>query len=337
MDYGADVYYHELAELALEGWDRWNAEWSRPPYHQDGLLVLSRDEMAPGGFEHESRRVLRERGYPTRRVNAQDRSQRFPAWSGDAHSDGYYNARAGWAESGAVVQELLALGAEAGVRRLTAAMGSLLEVDSRVTGVRTPEGEELQADRVVVCAGAWTPVLLPWLADLLHTVAQPVLHFRVEDPVRFSGTAFPPWAADIAGSGWYGFPSLPNGHVKIGHHGPGRPVRPDERGTVPEEHVASARRFLREAIPTLADAPLVGRRVCLYCDSSDGDFLIAEDPDRPGLVVASGGSGHAFKFAPILGSLVADAVEGRRSRWSDRFGWRQRSEGRGEAARYSGR
>jgi len=43
----------------------------------------------------------------------------------------------------------------------------------------------------------------------------------------------------------------------------------------------------------------------------DGDFLIDQDPRREGLVVAAGGSGHAFKFAPLLGSMIADAVERR--------------------------
>ena len=48
----------------------------------------------------------------------------------------------------------------------------------------------------------------------------------------------------------------------------------------------------------LGDAPIVHRRVCVYGDSLDGDFWIGRD--RPGLVVAAGGSGHGFKFAPVL-------------------------------------
>ena len=39
MDYGSDVFYHELAEAALEGWDHWNATWPDPVFHEDGLLV----------------------------------------------------------------------------------------------------------------------------------------------------------------------------------------------------------------------------------------------------------------------------------------------------------
>jgi sarcosine oxidase / L-pipecolate oxidase len=202
--------------------------------------------------------------------------------------------------------------------------------------VRTDAGAQLTADRVVVCAGSWTPTLLPWLADRLRAVAQPVLHFRVDDPARFGPPSFPPWTADIAGSGWYGFPALADGRVKLGHHGPGAPAHPDARGEVSSGHVDRARAFLHEALPELAHAPLVEQRVCLYCDTADGDLLIAADPDREGLVVAAGGSGHAFKFAPVLGGLVADAVEGRASRWLERFRWREAEEGGGEAARFQG-
>lgn len=328
LDYGADVLYHELAQRALEGWARWNADWPRPLFHETGLLVLAGGEMAPGGFEHESRRVLLEHGHEVERVTASMLAERFPAWRVGAYSDGYYNPRGGWAESGAVVAQLLALGEAEGVERRRAGLVGLVEQGSRVGGVRTSLGgssadaEELVAERVVVAAGAWTPSLLPWLEGRLRAIAQPVLHFRPDRPDSFAAGVFPTWTADIANSGWYGFPALPSGEVKIGHHGPGTPVDPDARGRVSPEHVERARAFLRHAIPDLAEAPIARDRVCLYCDTPDGDFLIDADPDREGLVVASGGSGHAFKFAPVLGGLVADAVEGRSSRWSARFGWR---------------
>ena len=48
----------------------------------------------------------------------------------------------------------------------------------------------------------------------------------------------------------------------------------------------------------------------------DGDFVI----DRRGpLVIAGGCAGHAFKFGPALGELVADLVEGRPRPGTDRF------------------
>ncbi len=333
MDYGSDVFYHELADAALDGWDRWNVDWPRPLYHPEGFLVLASGPMRPGGFEYESHRVLVERGYTPDRLDQAALRARFPRWNADRYPDGYVTPRGGWAESGAVVAHLLTLGREAGVAFVEDTFEALLTRESRIRGVRLRSGMELTAETVVVAAGAWIPALLPWLDGVLSCVAQPVLHFGVDDPSDWCAPSFPPFAADIAGTGWYGFPALADGRLKLGHHAEGRRVRPDDRGPVSDEHIAHARRFLAESIPGLAEAPVVGSRVCLYCDAFDGDLLIARDPDRDGLVVAGGGSGHGFKFAPVLGELIADAVEGRVNRWSDRFRWRSQGTPAAEAAR----
>jgi len=103
--------------------------------------------------------------------------------------------------------------------------------------------------------------------------------------------------------------------------------------TVSEEEIRQLRLFLDETFPVLAHAPLVYTRICLYCDTRDGHFWIARDPDRPGLVVATGGSGHAFKFAPLLGDWIADVSEGREDPLLDRFRWRPEvAPGRSEEA-----
>ena len=74
----------------------------------------------------------------------------------------------------------------------------------------------------------------------------------------------------------------------------------------------------------------------MYCDAFDGNFLIGHDPDRKGLVVASGGSGHGFKFAPLLGEVIADAVECHPNKWGARFSWREAGAPKTEEARYTG-
>ncbi|HAA94228.1 MAG TPA: sarcosine oxidase, partial [Dehalococcoidia bacterium] len=75
---------------------------------------------------------------------------------------------------------------------------------------------------------------------------------------------------------------------------------------------------------------------CLYSDTWDGDFWIDRDPEREGLMVATGGSGHAFKFTPVLGGLVADALEGIENPYSKRFAWRALGEVKHEEIRYTG-
>jgi len=333
MDYGADDFYTALAERALEGWDHWNARWDRPLYHQDGFLLLSRGELQAGDFECDSMAALAKRGHDVVRLDDAARRQRFPAWPAARYPDGYFNPRAGWAESGNVVGRIAEAARAAGValiqgERFVALVGER----GRVAGVRT-EGGEHRADAVLIAAGAWTPWVLPELGDVMWTTGQPVVHFDAGLSPRWRAPQFPVWAADIARTGWYGFPALADGTLKLGHHGVGRRVHPDgDRAVLPEE-VERFREFLRESLPDLADAPIRSTRLCLYCDTFDGDFWIDRDPARPELIIAAGDSGHGFKFAPILGGLIADVVEGKPNVWAQRFRWRARDRDRTEAAR----
>ena len=107
--------------------------------------------------------------------------------------------------------------------------------------------------------------------------------------------------------------------MKIGHHGVGPARRTPTPGTCCRRRKRGSSLPRRAISRRSPDAPIVRRRLCLYCDTFDGDFWIDHDPERPGLVVAAGDSGHGFKFAPIIGGLIADVVEGRPNRWAERF------------------
>ena len=325
MDYGADVFWTEMAEVSRSRWREWNEQHAdKLLYHADGLLCLTREPMRAGGFEYESFRLLTERGWALERLDRPAIQARFPAWNAGRYSDGYLNPFDGWVPSGQVVEHLVGEAGSAGVELLAGRrVVGLLQRNGRVAGVTTDDGGSHEAETVVVAAGAWTPTLLPWLDRLVTVVGQPVLHFQVDDPEPFTPPQFTTWALDIATTGWYGFAALPDGTIKVGNHGPGRPVRADEPRVVFPEEEARCRAFLRESLPALADAPVVERRLCLYTDSWDNAFLIDHDPAHPGLVVATGGSGHGFKFAPLLGGIIADVVEGHPNRWADRFRWRE--------------
>ncbi len=335
-DYGADEIYTAMGEAAIEGWLRWNAEFSTPLFHQDGFLVMTRDvEMQPGSFERSSFDFLSPRGHPLRRTRASDLRANHPLWNAGVYRDGYLNPGGGWAESGRVVSALSAQAASRGVAvHQHAAFAALIEDGSRILGVRDSAGREWCADLVLFAVGAWTPFLLPHLRGVMKVTGQPVVHFRPAAPEQFRAPAFPVWAADIGRSGWYGFPANVDGIVKVANHGAGRAIEsPQQPRGVTEAEIARFNEFLREAFPKLADAPIVATRQCWYCDSLDGHFWIDHDADRSGLVVVAGDSGHAFKFAPVLGGLIADVAEGKANPWAERFRARAKAGGGADYAR----
>jgi glycine/D-amino acid oxidase-like deaminating enzyme len=158
----------------------------------------------------------------------------------------------------------------------------------------------------------------------MRPTGQPVFHLQPADPTRFSPPRFVVFGADSSRTGWYGFPAHPEtGVVKIANHGPGWPVDPERDPRIVDEvHVRRLRAFLAETFPELAAAPIVYTRCCLYCDTPDEHFWISRHPDNPVVTVAAGDSGHAFKFAPVLGRIIADAVAGRETDVNARFAWR---------------
>ena len=199
---------------------------------------------------------------------------------------------------------------------------------------------QIAADFVVMAVGAWTPYLLPFTRKFFRATGQPVFHLKPSKPELFAPERFPVFGADITTTGYYGFPINRDGVVKIANHGSGREMSPDsiERVVTAEEE-KNLREFLASTFPALADAPIVSTRVCMYCDTHDGHFWIARDPEREGLVVAAGDSGHGFKFAPVLGEIIADAVEEKDSPLLEKFRWRPevRSGSGTDAARSKGK
>ncbi|MEL6271858.1 MAG: FAD-dependent oxidoreductase [Chloroflexota bacterium] len=335
MDYGTDTLYYNMMEQAFEGWRAWNAEWGEDLFHEDGFLLMRKDPFAPGIYEQDCFDELTKRGHNPTRVNSEKLAADHPMWNAEVYADGYRNDVAGWAQSGRVVEKLSERMREVGISiHEGAAMQSLLQSDGTVTGIVTADGIEHTADVVIVAAGAWTPVLLPELEDVMWPTGHPVIHFDPPNPDDFRPPTFRPWSADISRTGWYGFPLHPTGVVKIANHGDGIPVDPPGEKVVPQEWIDRALAFVKETFPALADAPIMKTRLCMYCDTWDGDLWVDHDPNRPGLVVASGGSGHGFKFAPVLGGLIADVVEKRPNPFAERFAWRERGELRRESARF---
>lgn len=335
LDYGADEFYMALMEECLALWRQWNEEWGETVFHETGVLYLARKAMQPGDFEYDSLQVLKRRGHEVVALGSGELARRFPAWNAERYPDGYYNPQGGWSPSGRVVARLAEQARAAGVEiHEEASMAALVEDGGRIRGVRTVDGNRYLADWVVVAAGAWTPALLPFLQDVMWPMAQPVMHFHPQSAAPYRAETFPVWTADVDQTGWYGFPVKEDGTLKVANHGPGWALDPRKPREMPEGTEARFRRFLGEALPGLAEAPKIGERLCFYCDTFDGDFLIDQDPERPGLVVSTGGSGHAFKFTPLIGQITADAVEGVESPWTGRFAWRERAGKRREASRH---
>jgi sarcosine oxidase len=118
----------------------------------------------------------------------------------------------------------------------------------------------------------------------------------------------------------YGFPLDEIGIKFAKHYHADETIDPDacDRSASANDE-ALIRPALAECLPA-ANGRLLQAKICLYSMTPDGDFLIDRVPGAPQIVFASPCSGHGFKFAPVIGEILADlATTGATSHDISRF------------------
>jgi sarcosine oxidase / L-pipecolate oxidase len=78
-------------------------------------------------------------------------------------------------------------------------------------------------------------------------------------------------------------------------------------------------------MPELVDLGISSTKLCWYTDSIDNSFVVDFVPGKDRVLVCSGGSGHGFKFLPILGREVVQIIEGNSENkvYSQMWKWRR--------------
>jgi sarcosine oxidase len=178
-----------------------------------------------------------------------------------------------------------------------------LSDDGRRVRVSTSAGD-IEASRVIVCAGPWTSGLLATAGITVPGSAtlEQVAYLTPAEGAPSAMPIFVCFGEEIP----YGLPVPGTQRYKIGIHHGGPPVEPDH-----QDHAADPRlvgrieRIARELLPGFDPNP-VGTERCVYDNAPDADFIV----DRSGnVVVGAGTSGHGFKFGPLLGEWLASLAD----------------------------
>ncbi len=315
MAYFEHPDYVPLLRRSYALWRSLESAAGRPLLVESGLIVAGppNGEVITGTLRSAAVHSL-----PVERMAARDAMDRWPLLRLPEEWSAVHEACGGYL----FVEECVRAHAAAAER-----MGAKLEHGVTVHGWRTAAGGShvvvetdrgpYRADRLVIAAGPWAHDLIQLPALPLHVLRKSLFWYGA---AAASGSAadahgLPCFAFDTPAGFFYGFPPLDARGVKVAEHtggvAVGDPLAVD-RQIDPREQ-ASVEAALASHLPGLPRT-LTDHAVCLYTMSPDGHFVVGIHPDHSRVAIAAGFSGHGFKFASVIGEVLADlAIDGRTS------------------------
>lgn len=296
--------YVPLVRAAYRHWHQLEVRSGRRLLLETGVLLIGEpgSELIVGAEASST-----EHGVPCEPLTRDEMRRRYPAITPAEDAVGLYEPGGGVLLPEACIEALL--------EEATAAAADL-RFDEPLVSFRATEGSveivtargRYSAGRLLLAAGAWIPALVP---ELPLEVERQVLHWfdpPAATPNPFAPTAMPVFLIEESGGTlWYGIPDLGHG-LKVALHHRGSAITADTLDrAVHDDDVEPVRRLLRRRIPA-ADHPPSRSTVCMYTNTPDAHFLVDRLPESPRVLLASACSGHGFKFASVLGELLADRL-----------------------------
>jgi sarcosine oxidase len=244
-------------------------------------------------------------------LDAAEINRRFPAFKVPPHWTGLYQPEGGFLRPELAIQQFVGLAERHGAEVRTGTRVLAIEPLGSGVRVRTETGE-IEAGSVIVAAGAWIGDFAPELKPHLKLTRQVLGWFEPLQPAYYSPDRCPVFILESEDDACYGFPDFAGTGVKTASHRKGAylPSADDlsQDGGAADE--AQIRRMLALAMPE-ANGPLRAMRTCMYTRTPDEDFVIDRSSADPRIILASPCSGHGFKFASVIGEVLADLALGK--------------------------
>jgi sarcosine oxidase len=311
LAYAEDSAYVPLVRRAYDLWRQLEQKLGERVLFITGGLDAG---PANGAIVSGSLKSCREHGLHHEVLDAAEVQRRFPGFRMPSEMSAVYQTDAGF-----VLSERAILGYVTAARALGAEIHARepvirWEIEGNEAVVDTAEAR-YRAPRLVITAGPWASKLVPSLGreNLAIPERQVLIWTQPQRPELFNMGAFPVFNMEAAEgtetNRYYGFPVYGVPGFKLGkyHHRRER-VDPDsmDRECHPEDEAV-----LRDAISRYfpeADGPTVAMKTCMFTNSFDENFVLDLHPVHPQVSIAAGFSGHGFKFASVVGEIMADFV-----------------------------
>lgn len=303
--------YVMLLKRAYELWDEMEKKSRKKLFYKTGSIDAG---PADSWVFKGSLRSCVEHDLPHEVLTGIEMEERFPGYRLPHDLMAVYQPDGGFLlpekATVAYVQAAQALGAEIHGRE------EVLEWEPAGDGVRVvTERAEYSADSLVITAGSWDAHLLPFLNGLAVPERQVLAWLQPEKPEYFTPERFPVFNVLVEEGRYYGFPVFGVPGFKFGkyHHFEERGMPEYLDLDVTREDEDMLREFAARYFPDGA-GPVMTLKACMFTNSPDKHFIIDLHPQHPQVSFAAGFSGHGYKFASVIGEVMADLAERQDSR-----------------------
>jgi len=301
-----DPAYVPLVADALDLWKELETRRDTRLFYETGTL-----DFGPGESDvfHGSRESCRVHDLEHSVLTGAEVSERFGGYDLPPEYRAVYQPDGGFLHAEqCVVAHVEAAHAEGATIR---ARERVTDWEAGESGVRvTTDRGSYTAETLVTTAGAWTGDLFPGLDDYLEPERQVLGWFQPTAPERFRPGNFPVFVADVPEGNYYGFPVFEVPGFKFGkHHHRGQTGHPADLGSEPNREDETVLREFADRYMPAGTGPTMQLATCLYTNTPDEDFILDVHPDHERVVVGAGFSGHGFKFASVVGEVLADLAE----------------------------
>lgn len=308
LTYGKDAFYTEMAAKALPLWLELNTLSEETLLLQNGMLELAPKAV---GYESQSMAVLKDHKIRFEKLLPPDVKKRYPMYKSGAFKWALFHPDGGMIWASRSVAATASIAQRKGVKiRNGVKIVSIQKDKTGIKSVKDSTGKVWEAEKFLFATGYWANELLkPWGVPIKITKQEQLFLRPQQGRGRYRPEHFPVFASLT--SGFYGFPVHIQGFIKIGYHKKGQVVKaadPDDLRTASPKFEKICRNFLKQYLPELADFTDSEGHVCWYDNTPDDDFILDRLPDAPNGFVATGFSGHGFKFAPIVGKSMAELM-----------------------------
>lgn len=290
--------YVPLLQRSYEHWDARNLDAASPIFHRTGVVIFA--PTIDTGILKDVLTSAQLHNIPVEVLDHAEQKIRYPHLVNPPDTLAVLEPGAGYLDVEKAIKLHVDLAIKNGGKYKQETITSW-SADEQSCSVTTASGHRYESERLILCLGPWSPQLAD-LDDLLTVRRVPLFWFRPKTNAFQSG---PCYAFDFGNGFFYGFREQ-NGLVKVAPHIPGRNSDPDSL----DRHLSLAEKeqienIVREHLPAL-DPEVKEHKVCMYTMTADEHFLIDHHPLSKNVVLAAGMSGHGFKFAPVVGEILAD-------------------------------